>query len=223
MGVNMRWTTLVAIAALAVSVPAFAEDECSHFVGTTIAPITIMQAAARLSTLTPKDEFETTAVYEARIATALQTAGGPLIVSKTLEDPKYLEYDADRGVLRIQSYALHNTSFNPSRLWGYGGPLYEKVKFSTIGESVSVAFAKDGRTTGSYVGTNAYGASTRVTKMQADEWGVYDHDLPTYQNIFQQADANSYIGELSVTPDEARKLKLTAKVACPPSAPMAQI
>lgn len=208
---NAFWMALVACV---VNSPAWGQDECSTFVGRTVSPITIQQAAARLSSLTPKDEFETTAQYEARIATALETAGGPFVVGRGLEDAKYLEYDADRGVLVVKSYALHNTTFNPKSLWQYGGPLHDKVPYSTISSAVAVSFDDTEKTVGSYRGTNAFGVSTTVSKIDRHVWGVFDRDLPPAEfRLFKNGNKDNVLGEIVATPDEARALKQTARVA----------
>lgn len=168
----MKKSALVALACSLASQPAWSQDFCQSYMGTTLAPITIKEAAVRLSKLTPKDEFETTAAYDARIAAALGETGGTLLLAKKLEDAKYIEYDADAGVLRIRSFALQNTGFDPSSLWGYGGPLDGKVDRLTFHRGIEVSFDESEKVVGSYTGTNSFGASAKIAKIDRDSWGV---------------------------------------------------
>lgn len=79
---------------------------CESYVGRNVTPVTFDTAVGRLSKLTPKGEFETTAAYESRRAAALVN-GGTQIISKNPERT-YIKYDADNQQLTISEWAFTN-------------------------------------------------------------------------------------------------------------------
>ncbi len=86
--------------------PIAAQTHCSEFTGRTVTTETFAEVRAKIGSIAPKGEYETTAQYQARMAQA--SPGGRRIIAKGVEDRKYFVYDADTGMLRIQSYAFQN-------------------------------------------------------------------------------------------------------------------
>jgi len=86
-----------------------AKSMCASYNGITVSMLTFDEAIANIKPFSPKGEFETTAAYKARLAAS--ELKRPLIISKDLEDPKYIKYNADRGVFEVASFLFDNTNF----------------------------------------------------------------------------------------------------------------
>jgi len=207
----------VAAATLIVAAtPALAQEQCQSYVGRTVALNTFSTVAATLKKLpTAKGEYETTAAFEARVAAARGSMPETVILPGTFS-PKYVSYDADAGVLKVQAYALRNINADYTPVFGYSSPYYEKVKYSTIGNRDAVLFDGAEKTTGSYIGSNAFGVKARVREItrltQAvfeDEQGSYNEDL----FLDQKPGVDAVLGTVPMTIPEAQSLKSTGKAA----------
>jgi hypothetical protein len=215
MGDTVKSFVLAAAALTVIATPAFAQEQCQSYVGQTVTLNTFSAVAAILKKLpTAKDEYETTADFEARVATARGSMPETVILPGTFNS-KYLNYDADAGVLKVQAYALRNINTDYSRVFGYGTSYYDKVKYSTIGNRDAVLFEVQ-RTTGSYFATNAFGAKVTVRKIARlthaifeGEQGSYDEDL----FLNQTPGVDAVIGTVRMTIPEAQSLKASGKVA----------
>lgn len=209
-----RSTSAIVALTFALAGQAQAQDVCPAYVGQTVTPTTIDAAIATVSKVPGvKGEFETTAQFEARQAAASGGTLGRMIVAKAPER-KYFEYDADGGKLRIKSYAFDNINVDYDDVFGYGTKYYEKVKYSHLSYNLDVVMSETEVPTGSYVGGNAFGAKTRVTKKTRTTKVIFDHDAASYsEGLFPGADKNAVIGELALSPAEAQRLKATMRVA----------
>lgn len=217
----VRGTFLLLIAAMPASTVA---QECSSYIGRTITPVTIEAALARFSGLTPRGEFETTADFDARRARTIGTVG-PLIIGK-LPDGRsngsgqagrgdFFQYDADRGVMRVISYAFDNSNFSHENIWGYGAPLHREGDYTSRWSNVDVVITETNQTTGSYSASNAFGATRTVTRISRTISAIYDRPLPGTgaQGLFPGLGQDNVVGTIAMTPEEARYNKFTMTVA----------
>lgn len=203
------------VALLSYTSASNAQDACRSYVGQTVSPVTFDTVAASFAGLKPKDEFETTAHYEARRSAALGGVSKTLIVAKDPEDPKFFAYDADAGVMRIVSYAFSNVSLDYFSAFSSAG-LYGKIKASY--NNVAVVVSARDQNAGSYTGTNGYGAKTEVFKIKRLSKAIFDRDTNASEvlsfGVFPRSNRrDSAVGELRVGPEEAKRLKSELKVA----------
>ena len=182
-------------------------QSCGSFVGQTVSPFSIDDALAPYKGITPKDEFETTAAYNKRIAVIAERAPSILILGKVPESRDYFEYEADRQMLRIKKYAFDNTNFSE---WDalYHTDLQEQIPVD-ITDNISVVISATEKPTGTYEASNAYGKSVTVTKTIRTVKAIFDRKYPGYRSgpsIFQST-TDDIVGELSLPSEEARRLK----------------
>ena len=177
----------------------------------TIHPQTFDNAVAAFAGLTPKSEFETTAQFEARQAQALGGSGGPLIIEKAPENRDYFRYDADAQVLRISSYAFDNTNF-PTWDAFYSLGLDQRFKVST-GGNIDIVISSNERATGSYRGQNSFGANATVEEVTRTVKAIFERGPEWGRGPEALFPGEGDVGQLSMTPDEARLLKPSLRIA----------
>lgn len=123
----------------------------------------------------PKGEFETTKAYATRLASAKEEnqTNQPVII-EGIYDPEKVTYDADREVFMVEAAAWDNTIEDVVPLFGYSSN-------SGIGmdtdSNYAVGLLREDIETGSYMASNAYGASTLVKRYESVTYSVFD--LPT--------------------------------------------
>ena len=124
-----------------------------------------------------KDEYETTAAFEARATKAgSATFSSPLTI--LWAQPRLTKFDADRGVVMVERYTVNTTC----AMYRFELP----VEFSNvhIGPEGKYDWQKQdrpycitrpaGRTdAGSYTASNAYGATANVRSVKDTEQGIY--------------------------------------------------
>lgn len=192
---------------------AFAQD-CQSYIGTSPSLTPIQDAIAQFDGITPKDEFETTDEYEARIAAASSGAQS-LVIPKTL-DPASLDYDADRQVFKVGRYLFDNANMPVGDLWSYGGPFYDAGNYDSRSYNIDIVVDQDDEVTGAYTGTNAYGASTEVAEIDRIYWGVYERPVSIRDGFSASSlieGEGDYIGEIPMVSAEARQFKDGARTA----------
>jgi hypothetical protein len=212
---------MAGIALTLVATPAAAQ-ECQSYTGQTVAPTTIDAALARYSTMTPRGEFESTTEFEARRARA-SGGSGPLIIGKVPDPLEYgdrsgrgdnFRYDADRQVMRVVAYAFDNMNFDHNDIWGYGGPLYSAGDYTSRFSNVDVVITQIERVTGSFRGSNAFGVSRQIARINRTMSVIYDRPLQGLgSGLFPNLDTDQVVGEIPMNPTEARALKSTMTVA----------
>lgn len=215
----MNWTkTVIAVFATIVGQPVAAGDLCAKYVDTTVKPLTFGEAETalgRLKKIPPKGEFETTAQYQARRASALgNVPASSLIIAKQPEDRSFFEYDADQQKLRIKSFAFDNTNFDTFHAFTSAG-YYGKIDVSDE-SNFDILIATTEKSTGSYVATNAFGVAVRVTRVQSDVQAIFDRSAFLQDsNVFPAAASSpaGVIGELSLSPKQAQALKPNLRIA----------
>lgn len=188
-------------------------EECAIYVGQTVTPQSFDQATGGFAALPPKGEFETTAAYEARKASALGAASGVLIIGKEPEDRKYFEYNADSQRLGIKSYAFDNTSFDAWKSF-YAAGYYGKIEVSTMGNIDAVISSVD-KPNGTYEGSNSFGAKATIQKVHRTTTAIFEGaGRPLNNGLFPQAEKSPYeVASLQLTPSEAQQLKPLLQVA----------
>ena len=197
--------------ALALPVPASPAQQCASYVGQMVQPRSFADAVAPFARLTPRSEFETTTQFEARQTQALGGAIGPLIIEKAPESRDYFRYDADAQVLRIAPYAFNNVTF-PAWHAFYSLRMDQQFGVST-GNNIDVVIFTDDRTTGSYRGQNGFGANTTVQQVTRSMQAIFERGPDPRRGRETLFPGEGDIGQLSMTPEEARLLKPSMRIA----------
>lgn len=197
-----------------------AQDACTSFVGQTIQPKTIDAVIARFATLTPKTEFETTAQYEARKASAVEGATGTVIISKDpgIHPDDSFKYDADAKKLRIMGGAFYGGHLDISALYAQG--LQDKIDVDSF-FNIEVVIYQTDDPTGTYQATNGYGAVTQVQEIHRVTKAIFDrkaNDLPNRNqtmNLFPNAAPYKpyVVGTLDMSSEDAQRVKPKLKIA----------
>ncbi len=190
--------------------------ECNAYVGRLVRPISIDAAISRFQGIAPKSEFETTAQFEARKAAAVGGPVGSLVIEKTPEGQQYFSYDADAQVLNISPFGFDNTNF-PTWEAFYKLGLDSRYKVST-GSNIDVVISDREAVTGTYKASNAFGAQANVAKVTRTVKAIFDRAPKQYSEpLFPTPDGQPYstkpIGQISLSPDEARALKPSLRIA----------
>jgi hypothetical protein len=153
----------------ACGVQAEPANTCLSYQDQIVQPITIDAALARFKNATlTKDEFETSAQFEARQRAALGDHISPQIISKEV-DPQYIQYNADTQDFVVQTYLFDNANISYSVL-GYPGPIKTGLM-----SNVDVVISETETPAGSYEASNAYGAKATVVKVDRVTKGIWDH------------------------------------------------
>lgn len=202
----------VGLAVLSMASAAQSQD-CQSLVGTTVQPRTFDAVAAIVKEVpNRKDEFETTAAYQARVEAALAKLPGDVIVSAPF-DQQYAVYDADIAQFLIKSYAIRNINTDYSGVFGYGTPFDGVVKFSYSSSNLDVVLSQTETSTGSYVGTNSYGASAKIAKISRVTKAIFEGESPRYgEGLFAKL-SDAVLFRLPMSPEQARALKGTFRGA----------
>jgi hypothetical protein len=181
---------------------------CSNYVGQVVAPKTFEQAIAAFGNVAPKGEFETTAQYQARIATG--GAGGALIVAKKPEDAKYFEYDADNQVLNVKSYAFHNTNMGWWEAFYKAKPVGVMASASS---NLAIVVSQSEKPAGTYSAQNSYGASTTVTKINRTTYSIFESEAPLGDRNMFVGEKGGMLGSISMDIATAQRVKPALKIA----------
>jgi hypothetical protein len=174
-----------------------------------------------------KDEFETTAAYQARLSAAGAGLDGKTYVIEWPLDSGF-KFDADTGMVSYSNYTLNTTCLISS----YG--LSDEVKAVKFGPKakygVESSYCFD-RTTSQESGTpykasNSYGASVEVKPIRAKGVGIYLGSGDISQNVWTGKSrdySSSDLFKVSMEPEAARSLKEngTALFVISPKAPFA--
>ena len=189
-----------------------AQDLCTSYIGKTVALTAIETAIAGLANLTPRGEFETTAQFKARRAAELRGVTSPVLIRKAPESQVFFKYDADAGVLRIESRAFDFTRMD---LWSafFSVGLHDSVHSLS---NITVVITTSDKVVGSYEATNAYGAKVKVVEIQRKTSAIFDRKSDEIgASLFPAAGKKPYgvVGELVLPPAEAQRLKPQLKLA----------
>lgn len=183
---------------------AIAAETCEQYVGQTISPTTFDQVLATIHVPPPKGEFETTEAYEARSKGVNSTT--PLIISKKIEDPKFLEYDADHQLFFVKSYLFDNSNFPAWEALNETGVPVDRYFNADLLISTSKTI------TGSYIAQNSFGSKTKVYKILINQKAIFDKNLSSYDEELFGKNKN-IVGYFQMKPLDAELFKKYAKIA----------
>ncbi len=190
---------------------------CDGFVGQSISPVSFDSVISSVSRLPrEKDEFETTAQFEARVTAALGGILSTYIISAQF-NAKYAVYDADRQMFTIKSYAIHGVNTSWGAVFGYGSTLYNKVNYSMFDDNVDLVLSSKETVVDRYKGSNAFRASATISKIDRNVRAIFDRKAKSGENLF----FTTTIAEIAANLTNARALKdsFGAAVVVKPKAP----
>ena len=220
----MKAPRLIAIVgALLITGAANAQNRCSSYIGQVETPQTFNDVTAAFANLKPKDEFETTAQYDARKAAALASTAGLAIISMAQARADDTVYDADTQTLQIMNGAFSNGGFDTSSAFRSANINIPTSPF----QNFEAVVAQSDTPTGAYAASNAYGAGTTVTKISRKSEVIFDSKEPDVlgNDLFPTAARNAMkavdrmgvfryvIGGIPLSPDAAKIVKPTLKFA----------
>lgn len=211
---KIAFVVLALTAPVMWSAPAQAA-ECKSYVGQAVSPTAIQTAIAKMSKLTPRSEFESTAEFASRRGQALGGLG-PLIISKRPDDGgKHFRYDADNQVMSVGSYAFDNANFCTECIWGYGQPLHDPKDRTSRHDNIDVVISESEVSSGSYVGMNAFGVSTKVWKRSRTVFVIYERPIEKFGDnvLFENEGPDQTLGKLPMSPTKAKALKNAFRLA----------
>jgi hypothetical protein len=169
LAISFATTSLVPVRAQTKTKPA-AQTQCSKWIGTTAELSDFDSVVAPFAKVPPKDEFETTAEYEARRAKAV----GPVkpIVLPSMTSLNQVQYNADTRELVVKEWAFHNFSLF---LWEdvYSVGLHGKVNVD-ISENAAFAALGEVQEEGTYTAKNRLGLEVEVAKSKRTVKAVFD-------------------------------------------------
>ena len=199
---------------------------CSPYLGQRITVKSFDEVSAIYSKIPPKDEFETTEQYRRKTEAITSNNAGVFIVSKKIEDLKYVPYDADRGALMVQAFAFNNIGFDVQ------GALYY-AKLPTGINNIYVVISEEDKRVGTYTGQNSFGAKTQITKTTRTTKAIFqssaeyypvkrvykigDHDVTgidhKLETLFLNIDKDYVLGKIQLPPDKAKNLRNNLRIA----------
>ncbi len=157
--------------------PSVAFATCTHAVGDVVKMLSPEVVAEQMSkVILVKDEYETTAEFNARQKAALgQIPNGTIIVE--VINKVRATYNADNEKLSIEI---------PS-WWNIIGSFSHSVPSVTIGESSkthAIGLKIEGKITGEYPASNAYGKEVGVTKYIRNIYGIFDRKSKGHESTW---------------------------------------
>lgn len=149
---------------------ALALDACALPVGSAVAASDLDELLSTTVTQEPlvKDEFETTAQFEARVAAATEGIGSTDFILKTAVDYDQAIYDADVQTWRFTKYFPSNGS------WNFVEETLEANGLLEVGDYRSVILRSEETETGDYAASNAMGAEIKVSVVAATRLGLVE-------------------------------------------------
>jgi hypothetical protein len=217
----MQQTITIIAFMVGVGVAGQAFAGCESLVGTQVSPISFREAATALKAMPgPKDEFETSDAYAARVEAARAQLPPQFVVSIPL-DPEYVKYNADTGAFDIQSYAIRNINIDWFSAF-YDTPYYTSVPHHSS-NNIDIVIDRTDRVTGNYVGSNAFGVSARISQIARTSQAIFDREPSRYgQSLFEISPSDPpTVWHLPMPAEQARKMKgkLMGAVVIIPKAP----
>ena len=196
----MALVSLVA-ALLGTSLSNPADTICRPYVGHQVTTRTFEEVRSSLPVVPAKGKYESTADYEKRLATALAPVG-PVIIRQSLPY-RGLDYDADRGQLKIHQTAFGAGETNFGNLLGSGGMTSRADNFSgVIGLMVGVSETM----TDTYDAANGFGAHFTVTRTSRSVDAVWERPGDIRQSMFIDAKPFGPIAQFNVSSSVAQDL-----------------
>lgn len=218
MGICHTLNRITVIAALTLAAtPIYAGINCEAYEGTTVAPLKFAAALSALKPVPLKDEFETTAQYEQRLAAT--TPATALIIAKKAEtsdlDGGTIAYDADKGELSVSVFAFSNMNV---KLWDAKDnavPAFDIRMFSRH----SVIDIAD-KPIGTYNAQNAFGVKGQVTRINKMIGAIVEPDTESSPiDLFPKQPMGQYgmrisrLKSIALPPDQAKAIKASGSLA----------
>lgn len=177
--------------------------------------VTIAEALKKFDGLSlSKDEFETTAAYQARVASSqAKVSVGDLVFA--IDSHVTTEFNADLGQVTVPSYAMSGTclvneaTVSPEmKAVSFGKP----ARYLPSGYCITESAGSEDQ--GSYEATNGYGAKVVVEKSHLKNRGVFFGFGDSGQSLFggRRSYTNDPLFIFEASVDEARSLKLNAQL-----------
>lgn len=193
-----------------------AEQVCAAYVGQTVSPQRLQTVMATYSKLPVKGEFETTAAYNERRKAAITPQGTSITIAVPPQhDPSFI-YDADTQLLqvRLAAFGGHIIQASGIAIAAPQMPPHSTYNIDAVLESTS-------KVSGSYVGQNAFGAKTKVTKRELSTLAIFDRSDPKslltdyrINYLFETMDQkHSVVGGIPMSAADAKVMKPSLKVA----------
>lgn len=201
----------------------YANSLCESFVETSVSAISFAEAYKKVSVFSPKGEFETTEEYKSR--TEDIKIPSQLIISRkadieSFDGKDFIFYNADEGLLKISEFAFHNMNIGAHLISKYNTPELD-FDYNSIFYH-SVPFGEMLKSTEYYPANNSYGAKTKVQRDLMDAELLIDPrkaglSVPIFKSLYPYSltlkENNNVIGELKLTPKEAKSVKETSYLA----------
>jgi len=169
-----RLPSILTILACCAFTPSATAQTCPVTVGQIVEPEKPASVYKKLlaANLT-KGEFETTEQYEIRKAAVGSSDLAKPIIVEAVYDPKATKYDADTQQLMVFQYAWDNSASGWGEVFDYRGEKYG-IKVDSYGPNHGLGLGQTEKTAGSYSASNAYGATTTVTKIERTVYSLFD-------------------------------------------------
>jgi hypothetical protein len=187
---------------------------CEAYVGQRVTVQTFADVVAKLSKIrSQKDEYETTAVFEARKEAAKADLPGTFTIGIQLE-ARHLKYDADQGLMNVSARAFEHRFVDFMAPFGPLTPYYQKVNaspFFNIGLFVDQAET----VTGSYKGNNVYGGTRDVTQISRKTNAIWEREAASTEKLFvdEGLGTERLLGSYPMNAEVAKAIKARAKAA----------
>lgn len=195
-----------------------AAQACRALVDTRVAPTAFEDAAALTGSVSlTKDEFETTAAYQARLEAARANVPSTFVIPIEL-DKEHAVYNADAGKFTISASAFGRYGIDWFSAFYDSGSGISPSLSSQIG----LVVASSETPTGTYEGQNAYGAKWDIVKIERRVDAIYQGAAPGYNiGLFGRDSFPAVSWDLPVPPENARAAKesMRAAVVVAPAAP----
>jgi hypothetical protein len=213
---------LLILASLFVVCPsqALAQNHCEAFIGKTVKPRPIDEVFSQYSkVLASKGEYETTESFQQRLEKSRQNLPAISILLTDL-NKNFVRYDADSKRLNVANAAFYGASELSTG--------YDKIGIKTRGlYATHYEFPPKATKLGGYSGSNAFGASVWVTKLNVLNRRVFDEGFSDDQTwgkgLFAGISPRTTVDVMSIemSPEEAKAVKsgLTGAIVFVPKPP----
>lgn len=193
-------------------------QSCRALVDTRITPTPFAEAAAQIGSVAlTKDEFETTAAYQARVEAARANVPSSFIIPIEL-NKEHTVYNADAGKFTISASAFGRYGIDWfSAFYNSGTGIT-----GTLSSQIGLVVESSETPTGTYEGQNAYGAKWDIVKIERRVDAIYQGAAPSYNiGLFGRDSFPPVSWDLPVPPENARSAKeaMRAAVVVAPTAP----
>lgn len=180
---------------------------CKSYVGKPVAPTTFAALAVSLPKVATKGEFETTAQFQARIASTAPRGPAKLAVLVLPVDRSFVRYDADIGAMFVSAGSLNSGEYSDET----GAEISAIMATRSISSKGTPVFVEQrSKVVRTYAAQNLFGASFRVTEIDRTTHAVHLANVRLFP--FAKRDS-SPIMSFEVSQALARRTKETLRLA----------